>query len=162
MSRNESVRVLLVCLGNICRSPTAHGVLEHRLQAAGLHWVTVDSAGTAAYHQGKGPDARATAAAARRGVALAHLRARQVVAADFNTFDLILAMDAQNLADLREMAPLDARASVRLFLDFAQDLAVDEVPDPYYGGAYGFEQVLDLVEAAADGLVERLRSGDWR
>lgn len=162
MSRNESVRVLLVCLGNICRSPTAHGVLEHRLEAAGLHWVAVDSAGTAAYHQGNAPDKRATAAAARRGVALAHLRARPVVAADFESFDLILAMDAQNLADLRDIAPVGARASVRLFMDFAQDLAVDEVPDPYYGGASGFEQVLDLVEAAADGLIDRLRRGDWR
>jgi protein-tyrosine phosphatase len=162
LSCEKSVRVLLVCLGNICRSPTAHGVLEHRLESAGLDWVSVDSAGTAAYHLGKAPDARATAAAARRGVPLAHLRARQVVAADFETFDLILAMDAQNLADLRGRAPVGARASVRLFMDFAPDTAVTEVPDPYYGGASGFEQVLDLVEAASGGLVEQLRRGDWQ
>jgi protein-tyrosine phosphatase len=161
MSCEKSVRVLLVCLGNICRSPSAHGVLEHRLRAAGLEWVTVDSAGTAAYHQGNAPDARATAAAARRGVPLAHLRARQVVAADFEQFDLILAMDMQNLVDLRAQAPANSSASVRLFMDFAKGLEA-EVPDPYYGGAAGFEQVLDMVEAASDGLIDQLCSGAWR
>lgn len=161
MSCEKSVRILLVCLGNICRSPTAHGVLEHRLRAAGLDWVTVDSAGTAAYHQGNAPDARATAAAARRNVPLAHLRARQVVAADFEQFDLILAMDAQNLEDLRAQAPAGSLASVRLFMDFAKGLGA-EVPDPYYGGAAGFEQVLDMVEAVSDGLIEQLRSGAWQ
>ncbi|MCP8687390.1 low molecular weight phosphotyrosine protein phosphatase [Marinobacterium sp. OS208] len=155
------MRVLLVCLGNICRSPTAHGVLEHRLRAAGLDWVRVDSAGTAAYHQGHAPDTRATAAAARRGVPLAHLRARQVVTADFEQFDLILAMDAQNLLDLRAQAPAGSSASVRLFMDFAKGLEA-EVPDPYYGGAAGFEQVLDMVEAASDGLIDQLCSGLWR
>lgn len=162
MSCKETVRVLLVCLGNICRSPTAHGVLEYRLQEAGLDWVSVDSAGTAAYHLGKAPDARSTAAAAQRGVKLAHLRARQVVAADFESFDLILAMDAQNLDDLREMAPSGCLASVRLFMDFAPDATVSEVPDPYYGGVSGFEQVLDLVEAASAGLVDQLHRGVWR
>ena len=108
------------------------------------------------------PDARSTAAASQRGVNLEHLRARQVVAADFDTFDLILAMDAQNLEDLRAIAPSGCVASVRLFMDFAPETSVTEVPDPYYGGASGFEQVLDLVEAASAGLVDQLRRGVWR
>jgi protein-tyrosine phosphatase len=137
-------------------------VLEHHLRTAGLDWVSVDSAGTAAYHLGKAPDARSTAAAAQRGVELAHLRARQVVAADFEAFDLILAMDAQNLDDLLAIAPSGCLASVRLFMDFAPDTTLAEVPDPYYGGASGFEQVLDLVEAASAGLVDQLRRGVWR
>jgi len=149
--------VLLVCLGNICRSPTAHGVLEHRLQEAELD-VLVDSAGTAAYHVGNPPDRRATAAASRRGIRLDHLRARQVGVNDFRRFDLVLAMDRDNLEDLLAICPEEHRTKVRLFLEFAGDrVATREVPDPYYGGDEGFEQVLDLVELAAAGLIEQLR-----
>jgi protein-tyrosine phosphatase len=163
MSSESSFSILLVCLGNICRSPTAHGVLEHRLVEAGLDWVGVDSAGTAAYHQGKAPDARTIAAAARRGVRLEHLRARRVEPADFEQFELILAMDRQNLEDLRALCPASLLPRVRLLLDFAPgSVPGREVPDPYYGGTDGFEQVLDLVEAACSGLVDQLRAGSWR
>lgn len=157
MKSQPSTSVLLVCLGNICRSPTAHGVLEHRLREADLD-VLVDSAGTAAYHVGNPPDRRATDAASRRGIRLEHLRARQVQAEDFGRFDLVLAMDRDNLEDLLAICPDEHRAKVSLFLEFAGDrVATLEVPDPYYGGDAGFEQVLDLVELATAGLIEQLR-----
>ncbi|WP_188861804.1 low molecular weight protein-tyrosine-phosphatase [Marinobacterium nitratireducens] len=157
MKAQSSASVLLVCLGNICRSPTAHGVLEHRLREAGLE-VVVDSAGTAAYHVGNPPDRRASAAASKRGIRLDHLRARQVQLDDFGRFDLVLAMDRDNLEDLLALCPAEHREKVRLFLDFAgEQVSVREVPDPYYGGDDGFEQVLDLVEAATAGLIEQLR-----
>ncbi|NVK42857.1 MAG: low molecular weight phosphotyrosine protein phosphatase [Oceanospirillaceae bacterium] len=157
MKPQSSPRILLVCLGNICRSPTAHGVLEHRLNEAALD-VFVDSAGTAAYHVGNPPDHRATAAAQRRGIRLDHLRARQVATDDFERFDLVLAMDRENLEDLLALCPIEHRGKVRLFQEFAGERAVlREVPDPYYGGDDGFEQVLDLVEVATEGLIEHLR-----
>jgi protein-tyrosine phosphatase len=151
--------VLFVCLGNICRSPTAEGVFRAVLarEAPDLK-VEVDSAGTAAYHVGEPPDQRTQAAARRRGYDLSALRARSVEPADFERFDLILAMDAENAANLRRRAPRDKRDRVKLFLEFAADVDDEEVPDPYYGGASGFERVLDLVEAASRGLVEYLRS----
>lgn len=162
MSVQPPIRILLVCLGNICRSPTAHGVLEQRLVDAGLDGlVEVDSAGTGAYHVGNPPDRRATEAAARRGIRLDHLRARQVERTDFRRFDLVLAMDRDNLDDLLAICPVEYRERVRLFLDFGGErIAQREVPDPYFGGADGFEHVLDLVEAASDGLIEQLRQGD--
>ncbi|MBF7731339.1 low molecular weight protein-tyrosine-phosphatase [Pseudomonas sp. N040] len=151
------MRVLFVCLGNICRSPTAEGVLRHKLRAAGLEqWVRVDSAGTGDWHVGKAPDQRTRLAAQRRGYALEDLRARQVEPADFQHFDLILAMDRDNLADLQRLRPAGAPAALDLFLRRYQ-LAVDEVPDPYHGGAAGFEQVLDLIEQACDGLLQEIR-----
>lgn len=152
------MRVLFVCLGNICRSPTAEGVLRvlAAREAPELS-LEVDSAGTAGYHVGEPPDARARAAAARRGYDLERLRARVVAPADFERFDLILAMDEENLRTLRRRAPDFAHERLRLFLDFAPHSEVREVPDPYYGGANGFEEVLDLVEAAARGLLAHLR-----
>ena len=151
-------RVLMVCMGNICRSPTAEGVLRAKLQAAGLQQqVEVDSAGTHGFHVREAPDPRAQAHAARRGVNLSGLRARRVVAEDFERFDHVLAMDQANLDWLREMAPAGAPAQVGLLMAFAQRHAtVHEVPDPYYGAAEGFDRVLDLVEDACDGLVGKL------
>lgn len=152
------MRILFVCLGNICRSPTAEGVVRHlAAQEAPELNLELDSAGTAAYHAGAAPDARTVAAALRRGYALSNLRARVVTAEDFATFDLILAMDADNLAVLRKRAPVSAQARLRLFLEFAPEQGRREVPDPYYGGPNGFEDVLDLTEEAARGLLAYLR-----
>lgn len=151
------MRVLFVCLGNICRSPTAEGVMRHRLQQAGLAAeVAVDSAGTAAWHIGKAPDPRTCAAAAQRGYRLHELRARQVQAEDFARFDLILAMDHDNLRELQRLRPDSAGAELDLLLRRG-GLAEHEVPDPYYGGSDGFERVLDLVESACERLIEQIR-----
>jgi protein-tyrosine phosphatase len=152
------MRILFVCMGNICRSPTAEAVFrEHvRLNAPGLQ-VEIDSAGTHDYHVGEAPDARAIKAAARRGLDLSGLRARQVEDADFERFDLILAMDRVNHDALLERSPPKYHPRIRLLLEFADDPAVLEVPDPYYGGAKGFDEVLDLVEEAAAGLLSELR-----
>ncbi|MGA0611865.1 low molecular weight protein-tyrosine-phosphatase [Caldimonas sp. KR1-144] len=151
-------RVLLVCMGNICRSPTAEGVLRARLAAAGLaDRVEVDSAGTHDYHVGAPPDHRSQAHAARRGVDLSALRARQICAADFERFDLLLAMDHDNLALLEEACPgPHLRAKLGLLMRFGPQAGSEVVPDPYYGGPAGFDHVLDLVEAASDGLVKHL------
>lgn len=151
------MRVLFVCLGNICRSPTAEGVMRHQLQQAGLAaQVAVDSAGTAAWHIGKAPDPRTCAAAAQRGYRLHELRARQVQAEDFARFDLILAMDHDNLRELQRLRPDSAGAELDLLLRRG-GLAEHEVPDPYYGGSDGFERVLDLVESACERLIEQIR-----
>lgn len=156
-SGDAAVRVLMVCMGNICRSPIAEGVLAARLaeRAPGLP-VVLDSAGTHAYHAGSPPDPRALAAAGRRGIDIAGLRARVVEARDFEEFDLILAMDEDNHAALLERAPEACHDKIRLLLEFAPQAGRRSVPDPYYGGPVGFERVLDLVEAAADGLIEEL------
>jgi protein-tyrosine phosphatase len=152
------VKILFVCLGNICRSPTAEAVVR-TLAARELPELEleVDSAGTAGYHIGEPPDPRMRAAAARRGYDLTALRARIVEPSDFTRFDLILAMDRENLAVLRRRAPEETRERVRLFLEFAPHGELQDVPDPYYGGPKGFEEVLDLVEAAARGLLNDLR-----
>jgi protein-tyrosine phosphatase len=151
-------RILFVCMGNICRSPTAEGVLKKLLaERAPELDVQVDSAGTHGYHTGDPPDARARRAAERRGVDLEGLRARQVTVADFAHFELVLAMDEQNRAFLLEACPVEYRSRVRLLLEFAPQQTRREVPDPYYGGGAGFEHVLDLVEEAAAGLIEHLR-----
>lgn len=151
------MRVLFVCLGNICRSPTAEAVFRHRLQQAGLAGrIQVDSAGTGGWHVGKAPDPRTQEVARRRGYELSGLRARQVTAEDFGRFDLVLAMDVANLRDLQHLKPAQSRSDLDLYLRrFA--LERDEVPDPYYGGAEGFEQVLDLLEQASDALLNELR-----
>lgn len=156
--RPQSLSVLFVCLGNICRSPTAHGVFQQQLVNAGLEArVSVDSAGTAGYHIGAPPDPRSTAAAAGRGYDLSPLRARQVVEEDFHRFDYILAMDNDNLASLKQLEPPEGRAELALFLNYAEAAPTREVPDPYYGGGQGFEQVLDLVESASIGLIDAIR-----
>lgn len=147
-------------MGNICRSPTAEAVFrEHVRRHAPDLQVEIDSAGTHDYHVGEAPDARALRAAARRGLDLGTLRARQVAPADFERYDLILAMDRQNWAALRELSPPQYHARIRLLLEFAPDSGRDEVPDPYYGGASGFDEVLDLVEEAAAGLLGQIRRG---
>ena len=153
-----STRILFVCLGNICRSPTAEAVLRDLLarEAPELS-VEIDSAGIGDWHVGEPPDQRALLAARRRGLDMSRLRARQIVSEDFARFDFILAMDRANLSDLRGRAPTQYRERVRLFLEFAPDLGIDEVPDLYYGGAAGFEDVLDLAEQAARGLLSHLR-----
>jgi protein-tyrosine phosphatase len=160
----KPTRILFVCLGNICRSPTAHGVFEHLLsQDSGDMRVDVDSAGTGDWHVGKAPDPRTRAAAARRGYSLEHLRARTVEDEDFGRFDYILAMDDANLRELRRRCPAGFRGHLGLFLEFAANSRVREVPDPYYtSGEQGFDEVLDLVEAASAGLLRHLRSGGCR
>ncbi len=151
--------VLFVCLGNICRSPTAHGIFAGQVRDAGLaDSIRVDSCGTGAWHVGEPPDARATAAARRRGYDLSPLRARQFEAGDFQQFDYILAMDRSNLSHLEALRPEGFAGHLGLFLDFHPAPPFGEVPDPYYGGERGFEDVLDLVEAASSGLLEALRS----
>lgn len=151
-------RVLFVCLGNICRSPTAEGVLRHLAakQAPELA-LEVDSAGTADYHIGAPPDPRSQRAALRRAIDIGGLRARQVSAEDFNRFDLILAMDGENLRELQALRPRNSRAAVKLFLDYAPELKMRDVPDPYYRDAAAFEEVLDLTTAASRGLLAALQ-----
>lgn len=148
-------RILFVCMGNICRSPTAEGVFRKvwRERAPELE-LLLDSAGTHEYHVGDPPDPRAQRAAARRGVDLSELRARRVETGDFERFDLVLAMDRLNLEVLQELCPPEHRERLRLFLEFAPQLGRSDVPDPYYGGSNGFEHVLDLAEEASAGLLE--------
>lgn len=155
-----SVRVLMVCMGNICRSPTAQGVLEKMVQDAGLAGrIQVDSAGTHDYHVGHPPDERAQAHALRRGVDLGAQRARQLQRRDFDAFDLVLVMDAANERAARALCPAAQRHKLRRLTDFCTRQRADEVPDPYHGGAAGFEAVLDLVEDACAGLLAALRPG---
>jgi low molecular weight protein-tyrosine phosphatase len=150
--------VLFVCTGNICRSPTADGVMRRLVREAGLaQEVRVDSAGTHDYHVGEPPDGRAQEHARRRGYDLSGLRARQVARDDFDSFELILAMDRGHLSILSRIAPPQHRHKLRLLMQFADGWQIDEVPDPYYGGPGGFERVLDMVEAAALGLLAKLR-----
>lgn len=144
-------------MGNICRSPTAEGVFRHFVSEAGLaERVEVDSAGTHAYHVNEPPDRRAQAAAQRRGFSMSDIRARRVQASDYERFDYIIAMDRDNLALLTDQADAPHHSKLRLFLEFSSGHE-DEVPDPYYGGAAGFERVLDLVEDASRGLLETLQ-----
>ena len=152
--------VLFVCMGNICRSPTAHAVFRHRLRQAGLEGVVaVDSAGTHDYHVGSAPDRRAREAASGRGYDLSDLRARRVEADDLAAHDYVLAMDAANLAVLESLGrSAGGAAEIGLLLDYADTPGGRDVPDPYYGGANGFEEVLDLVEAASEGLLRHIRA----
>ncbi|MGM0702154.1 MAG: low molecular weight protein-tyrosine-phosphatase [Pseudomonadota bacterium] len=151
------MRVLFVCLGNICRSPTAEGVFRRQLAKDGLEdIVSVDSCGIGSWHVGKAPDSRAQAAALRRGIDLSAQRARQLAVEDFYRFDYLLAMDHDNLAAIEAQRPADSRAEAVLFLTYA-GYPERAVPDPYYGGEHGFEEVIDLVEEASRGLVETLR-----
>ena len=148
-------KVLLVCLGNICRSPLAHGVLEHLVDPAK---VEVDSAGTGAYHIGKAPDRRSIAVAKANGLDISQQRARQFQAEDFQQFDHIFVMDKENLADVRRLAPdAETAQKAQLFLSVLEN-SVEEVPDPYYGGEEGFQYVYDLVLAASKAIVKKLET----
>lgn len=151
-------RVLFVCLGNICRSPTAQAVFEVKAKEAGLdHLLEIDSCGTGSWHIGQEPDERTQKAAMQRGYDMSHLRARRLMPDDFYRFDYILAMDTRNLADVMKKSPEDFKGRVQLLLDYSADKKLLEVPDPYYGEQDGFERVLALVESACDGLLETIR-----
>lgn len=156
------VKVLFVCLGNICRSPTADGVFQHKVKAAGLDkLVEIDSAGTGGWHIGNPADPRASEHAAERGYDMSSLRARQVAQSDFEHFDYVLAMDKNNLHDLQALCPPEFQERVELMLDYLPadfPTPMCEVPDPYYGGEDGFELVLDLIEAASDELLADIQS----
>ena len=152
------MKVLFVCLGNICRSPTAEGVFRHYVEQAGLSdQVTIDSAGTSDWHIGKTPDPRTIAAAAQRGYDVSTLRGRQATAEDFNEFDLILAMDNSNLTNLQAIQPAHSKAELALYLP-RFNISPDEVPDPYYGGEDGFELVLDMLEQASQVLLDEVKA----
>ena len=151
-------RVLLVCMGNICRSPTAEGVLRCLIKNNNLgDKVEVDSAGTHGYHVGEAPDSRTQRAAAVRGYNLSQFRARKVARQDLDYFDLILAMDKSNLDNLRRLATPEQQERIKLFMDYARSFDDDEVPDPYYGLGHGFDLVLDMVEDASLGLIEEIK-----
>ena len=154
----EKVRVLFVCMGNICRSPTAEGVFRHLVTQTNLHNVIEsDSAGTHAYHVGEQPDRRAQLAAKQRGLDLSDLRARRVMLADYESFDYILAMDNDNYEILVSQSPAHAKPKIKLFMDFAPQRSEQEVPDPYYGGQRGFDIVYEMVEAASQGLLDDIK-----
>jgi protein-tyrosine phosphatase len=151
------MRILFICMGNICRSPSAEGVFRHLLAQRQVDLeVEVDSAGTHDYHVGEPPDPRAISAARRRGIDLSTLRARSVQPQDFENFDLLIAMDEQNLRELRSRSGPVYASRLRLMMDFAPDVGRRAVPDPYYGGPQGFEDVLDLLEQASEGLLRQL------
>lgn len=154
------VKVLFVCMGNICRSPMAEGVFRRMLEGVGLaEKIYVDSAGTHSYHIGAPPDTRSQATALRRGVDLRSIRARQVTTEDLAEFEYVLAMDRDNFEHLLTLAPAqESRHRIRLLLDFAPDLPEREVPDPYYGGPGGFERVMDLIEEGVQGLLIDIRT----
>ncbi len=154
----EMVRVLFVCMGNICRSPTAQGVFEKLVAETDLSDVVkIDSAGTHTYHVGESPDSRASMAAQRRGIDLSGKKARRVQEADFEAFDYVLAMDRSNYEDLAALCLPEHLSKLHLFLDFAPELGMRDVPDPYYGGDTGFERVLDMIEVASSGLLASIR-----
>lgn len=157
MIASKPVNVLFVCLGNICRSPTAHGVFEQMVCTAGLSAaINVESSGTGSWHVGAPPDRRSARAALKRGYDLSHLRARQVLAEDFEVFQYVLAMDQLNLAELEALSPADYSGELGLFLGYGS-CGVEEVPDPYYGEGDGFERVLDLVEDASEQLLKTIQ-----
>lgn len=147
--------VLFVCMGNICRSPSAEAVFKHKMEEKGLS-LSVDSAGTLGAHAKEKPDHRSQKVAIARGYSFDGIRSRKVTLQDFTDFDLILAMDHDNVAELKKVSPPESLDKIMLFLDFAKDHEEDQVPDPYYGGAKAFDYVLDLIEAASDGLLENI------
>jgi protein-tyrosine phosphatase len=154
----SKVKVLFVCMGNICRSPTAEGVFEQHVQNAKLsNTIEIDSAGTHAYHVGEMPDPRSQKTALKRGIDLSSLRARRAIADDFETFDYVLAMDRDNQQSLQAICPIGLEYKLHLFLSYAPNLEHDEVPDPYYGGPMGFERVLDMIEEASAGLLQDIQ-----
>lgn len=152
------IKVLFVCLGNICRSPTAEGVFRDLVRREGLSKkINVDSAGVGKWHVGESPDRRATAAAKARGIDISLQRARQVNVSDFNRFDYVIAMDQKNYLDLSRLCPKES-SSLYKFLQFAPNTHISDIPDPYYGGHSGFDSVLDLIELASIGLLEDIKS----
>jgi protein-tyrosine phosphatase len=158
MNETSTISVLFVCMGNICRSPTAQGVFAKLVEDQGLSdFIVIDSAGTHAYHIGEPPDPRASAAAINRGIDLSSQQARRFSSDDFERFDYVLAMDNDNYEILAANCPSGFESRLRLFLEFAPDLDAQEVPDPYYGGTNGFERVLDMIEQAATGLLADIR-----
>ena len=153
-------KILFVCTGNICRSPTAEGVLRHYIHKEGLsEKITVDSAGTHSYHVGEAPDSRSIKTAQKRGIDISSQRARQVIGEDFNQFDIILALDNSHLQNLIQIAPRNTKAQIALMLEYAGTTVETEVPDPYYGNQQGFDYVLDLIEAAAIPLIRKWTTG---
>ena len=157
-SNTKPIAILFVCMGNICRSPTAEGVFRSQAIAAGLsQTLFIDSAGTHAYHVGAEPDARSQLFAEKRGYDLSAQRARQINADDFEQFNYLLAMDKDNLALLKAACPPEHQHKLALFMQYASNSFVDEVPDPYYGGANGFDIVLDYIEDASSGLIIALK-----
>lgn len=153
------IKVLFVCMGNICRSPTAEGVFRHLVQQAKAdHLISIDSAGTHAYHIGEQPDRRSQATALTRNIDMSPQRARKVTESDFEEFDYILAMDKSNLDGLLEICPPHLQHKVELFMNYGENFTESEVPDPYYGGPSGFDHVFDLVEDASRGLLKKIRA----
>jgi len=159
MNNQKTVKVLFVCMGNICRSPAAHGIFRHlaEQQPDGIT-IETDSAGTHAYHVGESPDKRAVKTAQNRGININDLRARRVEKKDFEIFDYVMAMDRDNLHNMEAICPAEYRHKIQLFLDYATDFKEQEVPDPYYGGPQGFEKVMNMVEVASEGLLEEISS----
>jgi len=153
----DTPKVLFICLGNICRSPTAEAVFRARAAQAGLD-VVIDSAGTSGWHIGESPDPRSIEAGEARGYSFKGQASRKVIRADFGAFDYILAMDEKNVRALQEICPESYLSRIELFLDYASNAATREVPDPYYGGGDGFTSVLDLIEQASDGLIAALKT----
>jgi protein-tyrosine phosphatase len=147
------MKVLMVCLGNICRSPLAEGILKHKLQEAGLHHWEVDSAGTGGWHAGEKPDSRSIRVARRYGIDISEQRARKIERSDFKQYDLILAMDRNNLEDLRHAAGQDSQVPIRLLMDYVDNPKTRDVPDPYHGGEEHFEQVFQLLNDACEQLL---------
>ncbi len=158
MNKDKKVKVLFVCMGNICRSPTAHGVFEYRVKADKLaDFIEVDSAGTHSYHIGEKPDRRSQETARAKGVDLSYIRSRQVVSDDFSYYDYILAMDNDNYALLEQACPEQYKNKIALFLEYSPTYLSKEVPDPYYGGANGFGDVFAMIDNASIGLLEALK-----
>lgn len=160
MSQNSELKninsILFVCMGNICRSPSAEAVFRHKLKQAGLS-IMIDSAGTVGAHAREKPDHRAQKAGLARGYSFDKIKARKVTEKDFDTFDLVLAMDSDNVSGLKKVAPNHLHYKIQLFLEYAYNHEETDVPDPYYGGAKGFQFVLDLIEDASDGLLAKLK-----
>jgi protein-tyrosine phosphatase len=158
MEQAKQVGVLFICMGNICRSPTAHAVFRKQVNQAGLaDKINIDSAGTHAYHIGNPPDSRSVATAAKRDIVMADLRARKVEFSDFYEFDYLLVMDDHNHQLVTELGPREEQHRVSYLLDFAPEVGRKDVPDPYYGGPHGFEQVFDMVEIACANLLAHIR-----
>ena len=157
-----NIKVLFVCMGNICRSPTAHGVFEQLVESKGLsQQILTDSAGTHAYHVGESPDPRSQATAQENGIDISQQRAQKVKSEDFEYFDYIIAMDSSNYADLKRLAAKDLQHKIYRLMQFAPDWDNDDVPDPYYGGNNGFENVFKMIEAASNGLLAQLQENHF-